>query len=213
MRLSIMTIKTPTFSLHKAIETLGLLGLLFLANWPLLTGGVQTDWIFRSELASAGQWYRLLTFPWVHLSWYHLLLDAGAFLLLWGDLHRHPLSRKLAIVAICGAASLFFALIFDNESGQLGLCGLSGIAHGLMVVSALNMAADGERRWGFAMLAMVLIKSLYEMITGTMLFEFLLLGLCGIPVAAAHAGGVAGGLLAYLLVVDPATPLLNRAST
>lgn len=45
--------------------------------------------------------------------------------------------------------------------------------------------------------AVVVSKSIYETISGHVLFEFMHLGLCGFPIAASHAGGVLGGIVAF----------------
>jgi hypothetical protein len=76
---------------------------------------------------------------------------------------------------------------------------LSGIAHGLMAVSGLEMIGEGvHRRTGWITFGSVAAKSLYEAYQGEVVFDFLHLGMCGIPLAACHLGGVAGATLLYL---------------
>jgi hypothetical protein len=91
-----------------------------------------------------------------------------------------------------------------------GLCGLSGIAHGLMAVSAVEMMRgqswrSPEWRIGAFTFALVAGKAAYEAATGHILFGFLYFGMVGDPVAVSHAGGIVGGLLAVVLL-----PLLAR---
>src|SRR4029077_3237908 len=86
-----------------------------------------------------------------------------------------------------------------------GLCGLSGIAHGLMAVSAGEMMAKAARRaseWrlGAVTFAIVMGKAAIEAISGRILFGFLYFGMVGDPVAVSHAGGIVGSLLAMLLL-------------
>ena len=85
-----------------------------------------------------------------------------------------------------------------------GLCGLSGIAHGLMAISALDMmntpANKTLLRAGVASFIMVVAKSIIEAGTGRILLEHLHFGAMGSPVAVCHAGGVLGGVCAWLLV-------------
>src|SRR3954471_7672448 len=85
-----------------------------------------------------------------------------------------------------------------------GLCGLSGIAHGLMVISALELMSEREDRtlfWmGLACFGMVVLKSAFEAFSGRMLFTFLDFGMVGDPVAVTHAGGALGGLLCWVVI-------------
>ena len=84
-----------------------------------------------------------------------------------------------------------------------GLCGLSGIAHGLMVVSALDLMEQSKDktlfRMGLICFGLVILKSVYEAFSGRMLFTFLDFGLVGDPVAVTHAGGALGGLVFWFL--------------
>lgn len=176
-------------------------GLLLLGvNLPLWHGGVNGGLLFLPAAAMHGQWWRWLTFPLVHLSWYHLLLDGGAFLLLYHGLQEKGRLKRTLILAMCSAGSLLMGL-WRGEVNANGLSGMSSIAHGLMAFSALEMIRDtNQRTWGLASLAMVAAKSLYELISGKVAFEFMHMGLCGQPEAACHAGGVLGGLAAFALI-------------
>ncbi|MBN2164217.1 MAG: rhombosortase [Pontiellaceae bacterium] len=175
--------------------------ILLAVNSPLLFGRVCDPLIFRPEAWIAGEWWRAVTFPFVHVSLYHLLLDSSAFLYLYHGLGRMSFTRRGAIAAGCTFGSLIASLAFSSLNG--GLCGLSGIAHGLMAVSGLELAfsADhGLRRTGWMCLAIIIGKSLFELLTGQVLFAFLHLGSVGAPVAATHFGGVAGGLASFALI-------------
>jgi hypothetical protein len=86
-----------------------------------------------------------------------------------------------------------------------GLCGLSGIAHGVMAVSAVEMMVNQSHhstwwRVGAFTFALVVGKAAFEAISGQVLFRFLYFGLMGYPVAVSHAGGIVGGLLVMLLL-------------
>ncbi|MCP4042215.1 MAG: rhombosortase [Gammaproteobacteria bacterium] len=174
------------------------------ANLHLINGDSGTDLVFLPGAVAAGEWWRVLTFPFVHVSWYHLLLDAGAFLLLYKEIEDLPVHTRTLVLIMCGAFSLGAALLASTMITQLGLCGLSGIAHGLMAFAALRMVNDPELRtvgrWFFAL---VVSKAVYEALTGTVLLEFLYMGWCGSPIAACHAGGVLGGILAFTLISQP----------
>ena len=78
----------------------------------------------------AGQW-RILTHPFVHVSWYHLLLDGAAFFILYAAFRTAFLRRLAYVVPALG--SMTAAMISPRGSGVLPR-GLSGLGHGLMAV-------------------------------------------------------------------------------
>lgn len=172
--------------------------LIALANLPLLSGHVWEPLLFVPSRVAAGDWWRVLTAPFAHVGLYHLVLDAGAFLLLYRSLQEPSRARRLAVVAACAAGSLLAALpqLLPDRS----LCGLSGIDHGLLAYAALELTADLEKplvRTGLASLLIVLAKAAYEAAAGHVLFAGWHLGDVASPVAVCHAGGVLGGLAAY----------------
>jgi rhomboid family GlyGly-CTERM serine protease len=175
--------------------------LLLIVNLPLAWGEVRTSLIFLPEAVRQGQWWRVVTFPLVHLSWYHFLLDGCGFLLLFGCLEERRWLAKSLYVVGSGAGALLLSLAMDPSIATQGLCGLSSIAHGLMAISALEMLRhEDQRRWGWISLSIVVGKSAYELWAGHVLFEFLHMGMCGHPLAACHAGGVLGAMIAFGLI-------------
>jgi rhomboid family GlyGly-CTERM serine protease len=197
--------KTQSTHLLKA-SPLGIKGsiwawtiLLLIVNLPLAWGEVRTSLIFLPEAVRQGQWWRVVTFPLVHLSWYHFLLDGCGFLLLFGCLEEQRWLAKTLYVVGAGAGALLLSLALDPSIATQGLCGLSSIAHGLMAISALEMLRhEDQRKWGWISLSIVVGKSAYELWAGHVLFEFLHMGLCGHPLAACHAGGVLGAMIAFV---------------
>lgn len=174
------------------------IAVLIAANFMLLLGRVCEPLIFFPSQLAAGEWWRTLTFPFVHVSWYHLLLDAGAFLFLYHGLQETSSRRRLLTVAACAIGSLGASLASSSLTG--GLCGLSGIAHGLMAVSALEIMKTPDRTLrnaGTICFLLVVLKSIYEALTGAIAFEFLHFGSVGRAVAVCHAGGVLGGIVMY----------------
>lgn len=172
-------------------------------NWPLVHGICNSALIFLPGAVGAGESWRVLTHPFVHVTWYHLLLDGSAFFLLYHDLGAQPAWKRIAYVVASAAGSLLLPLVTDPTIAVKGLCGLSGIGHGLMVISALESMKSGNdalvRRIGLVSLLLVIAKSLFEALTGKILFGFLYFGLVGDPVATTHAGGALGALLAWLV--------------
>src|SRR5438046_3274341 len=61
-------------------------GILLILNAPMLVGSCWSLMTFEKALVLEGEWWRLLTHPFVHVSWYHLLLDATGFLTLYASL-------------------------------------------------------------------------------------------------------------------------------
>lgn len=199
-------------SLRGRLDMLILLAAVIILNAHLIGLGSSSWALFLPAAVKDGQWWRLFTHPFVHVSWYHLLLDAGAFFLLYDGLEEKSTARRLLLLPICAAGGLLAAQVFSPQIDTAGLCGLSGTAHGLMAFSGLEMMrAPGKRGPGIAFFVLVTAKSLYELATGTVFFDFLHMGLCGAPVAACHFGGVAGGTAAYLLFSGLSLPHQNRA--
>ena len=190
------------------LEAIVFMTLLVGCNLHLLTGGPPAALVYDQAAVLAGQWWRLFTHPLVHVSRYHLGLDALAVVILW---RLMPLSvaAKIGTFLVCGIASLTGAVLFSPLIGQTGLCGLSGIAHGLMVVAGVlalrRFWAEGRRdlRAGFfggILCAAGLGKSLVEVASGGALLAGLHGGDLGIPIVEAHLGGALGGLVAGLLL-------------
>jgi rhomboid family GlyGly-CTERM serine protease len=186
-------------------ETLFFAVLLVIFSGPMLFGSTSQTMIFQPGAVQGGEWWRVLTHPFVHVTWYHLLLDASAFFLLYNGLLETKAARRLVYVLAGAAGSLLLSWLAAPAIATNGLCGLSGIAHGLMAVSAVEMMRDQsprstEWRIGAFTFALVVGKAAYEAITGHILFGFLYFGLVGDPVTVSHAGGIIGGLLAMLLL-------------
>jgi hypothetical protein len=132
------------------------------------------------------------------------LLDAGAFLGLYHLLNRYRSWERLTAAALCAMGSLVAAL-FSVSIDRLGLCGLSGAAHGLMALCGLELAFGRHRVRGGAwvgMLCFVLVagKSVIEAVTGRVFFAAMHLGSVGVPMTLCHLGGVLGGLVAFGLL-------------
>jgi len=191
-------------------ELLLFTGLLALANLPMLFGSSFQSLAFRPDEVLRGEWWRLFTHPFVHVTWYHLLLDGAAFLSLYSTLAETRLSRRLGYVFAAGAGSLLLSWAAAPDPAN-GLCGLSGIAHGLMAVSAVELIIahaprSSERRLGWISLGLVIGKAAFEALTSRMFLSFLDFGMLGTPVAVSHAGGIIGALGAMLVLNHLHTP-------
>lgn len=184
------------------LSSVGLIGfclLMGVLNGHLLGINDIRSFLFLPHAVASGQWWRFLTFPFVHVSWYHLVLDVGAFLYLYSSIQQNTFER-LGHVIISGAFSLAAAFILSPEINDIGLCGLSGIDHGLMAAAALWMIRNKEdRRLGYSCLTLLIAKCVYEMVAGDVFFSSIHLGLCGTPLVACHLGGFVGGMVSFFL--------------
>ena len=187
---------------NNRVELAFWIGLLVLANLGLLIGNSPSiDLTFRPQAVAAGEWWRIFISPFVHVSRYHLLMDGTAFLLVYAGLEERRWSRRLALALCSAAGSLLLPLAIAPELNQIGLCGLSGAAHGLTAVSALEMLRHRQqRKVGGVLLVALLSKTAWEMWSGTVFLQFLHFGDIGQPIVATHAGGVLGGVAGFLLI-------------
>jgi len=175
---------------------------LVIANAVLFQRCLCCSSCFLPDAVSAGEWWRVITHPFVHVSLYHLLLDVSVFFLLYTELRDKAWFERFTLLLAAGAGSLLVSLWAAPAIQARGLCGLSGIAHGLAAVTALEMMRGAKDRtlWrlGLASLLLVVGKSLIEAVTGRIAFESLHFGQLGFPIAVCHAGGALGALLAWL---------------
>ena len=173
-------------------------------NLPLAVGSVSESMIFSPQHVFDGQLWRIFTHPFVHVSWYHLLLDATAFFLLYMQLAEQSRTKRTLYVVGCGISSLLAVLVALPGVNSIGYCGLSGIGHGLMAVCALEMIRSASsnksvKLVGVLCLGLLIGKCLVEAFTGKMVFSFFHTDLIGSPVALAHGGGVLGGCVMYMV--------------
>lgn len=188
----------------KRLELCFWLFLLALCNYSLLDGQISTQYIFVPELVMKGQWYRAVLSPFAHVSSYHLILDAAAFLLLWNGLERMSWCGRWACFGGCWAGSLALPLVWSAQVYERGLCGLSGIAHGLFAVTALEMLMDRDskqsRVLGGVLFAGLLAKIFWEMASGGGVMNNLHFGNVGVPIVTSHLGGLVGGCAVYCIL-------------
>lgn len=182
-----------------------LMAALVIFNLPLCFGWIEARWMFFPKSSPYSAWWQTLTFAFIHVSWYHLLLDAAAFYFIYKGLAEQGEFRRLLYTAGAAAGTLILPLLFQSERLEQGLCGLSGPAHGLMAVSALELITRRSdtresRQIGLWMLGVVCGKSLYEAISGHGLFEWLHFGLFAQPISLCHLGGVVGGMLMFACI-------------
>ncbi len=178
------------------------IALLAVVNAGLLLGRPMHGLAFSSAGAEAGEWWRFVTYPLVHVSGYHLLLDAAGFLILYAMLNESTVVRRVAAGLAASAGSLgLVVLVGAPDLASLGLCGLSGPAHGLMTIVSLQQIGSANRTEaaaGWVCMGLVGVKSLVEAMTGSVFLSLYHIGDVGTPVAACHFGGMLGGTAWWL---------------
>ena len=177
--------------------------LILMLNLPMLVGGGNSGSLALDFGAvRAGEWWRVATCSLVHVSWYHLLLDAGAFLFLYGSLPLERRWQRLLMVISTAVGSLAAVCFASPLTAQFGFCGLSGIDHGLMAIASLEMIArrkpDAFPTMDAISLAGLSGKCAIEAITGQALFASWHLGSVGTPIVISHLGGLLGGALGWV---------------
>ena len=191
--------------IRKRSETAVFLLALVVLNISVLSSGYLEKLIYVPDQVRVGEWWRLITHPFVHVSWYHFLLDSSAFILLYDGLLAECRSKRFVYVLGGAAGALTVSSLTSSKVGVIGLCGLSGIAHGLMVISGLEMISFGRNRAqiiaGSLSLLIIISKSVYEAVTGKAFLAGIHFGLLGTPIPQCHLGGVVGGAIVFFLYV------------
>lgn len=173
-------------------------GLLFFLNIPLfLTGLPHPALFFQTDLPASGKILAFFTHAFVHVSPYHLLIDGIGFFAVYTALRQPEILVRFWYGGCALAGALGLALL-SPLAEQVGYCGLSGLAHGLMAVMGLELLTEKENRiFGLGVLLVLMVKAGVEVATGTLPFEDLHPGGLGTPLVTAHAGGILGGFFAF----------------
>jgi rhomboid family GlyGly-CTERM serine protease len=181
-------------------ELVAFAGLLIVANLHLLGAPTAEALIFQGDRVIAGELWRVFTHPFVHVSFYQLALDGGAFFLCYMTLRQPHLGKRLMAIVICSLGGLGGAYLFGSVTVAYGFCGLSGAAHGVLALSMLEMISDEDRinrMTGCVCLAILIGKCVYEVITGVPFLGGLHFGNIGVPLLGSHLGGAVAGMLIY----------------
>lgn len=191
---------------HKEIILFAVL--ILATNVGLFVGDFPEALSYVPEKVMSGQWWRLATHPFVHVSLYQLMLDGAAFLMLYAQLAETRLGRRLGyLLGIHTAVTTAVTMSLPGVQAA-GYCGLSGIAHGLMAVWCLERMgifggaephpAEKTERWMAVMIFFgLLVKSAYEVAVGHVFLESTHFGYVGVPVVASHLAGVIGAVMTY----------------
>ena len=116
------------------------------------------------------------------------------------SLREKRLSLRLLFLVGSGAGSLTAALLSEPKIFEIGFCGLSGIAHGLMAVWALELFLSPQssifvRQLGAISFTLVSLKCLWESILNAPFWGFAHFKPHGNPHRRLSCGGSREGML------------------
>ncbi len=162
--------------------------LLFLL--PMLIG--EKGWLYRREAVLEGEWWRLLSSHFAHLSWVHLLLNSVGVIIAWQLFEPwwRPATWFTALLW-CSLATGLALFWLSPEVAWYG--GFSGALHGMFVVgAALALLEDRDGLAGVVLLLLA-AKVLWEQWSGGSDITAQFIG--GAVVVDAHLYGALAGLL------------------
>ena len=123
------------------IELFVFVVLLIICNIHLLKNTFPIETVLLPDKIFTGEWWRLFSNFFTHLSWYHLFVDTSAIFILASCIDKRNINLYLIMIT---TGSIIFPLLFSKIIYTNGLCGLSGVAHGLMAIAALEMIANKQ---------------------------------------------------------------------
>ncbi len=135
----------------------------------------------------AGQWWRLLSGHWVHLSLRHAVLNALGLALMWA-LFARDYSPLQWLWIVLGAILAIDAGLWLWDSTLQWYVGSSGVLHGVMAAGTLAHLKRREPD-GWLLLAFLAGKLAYEHLVGPLPFS----GTADVVIDA-HLFGVIGGV-------------------
>jgi rhomboid family GlyGly-CTERM serine protease len=173
-------------------------GILALVSLLLAMGGddARQALAYNRTGLEAGEFWRLLTGHFVHLSLKHLLLNlVGLALVVWIVGHAYSWSGWLFVVVLSIVSiDVGFWLLYPELGWYVGI---SGFLNGILAAGLVVGVADRERE-SIALALIVLVELTWEQTVGPMPGSESTSG--GAVVVDAHIYGAAGGLLAAALL-------------
>lgn len=158
--------------------------------------------LLSSQSFHKGMWWQFITHPFTHVSWYHLVIDAAAFICVYAGMKERRMSIRIIYFLACAAGSVI-AVFMSASFYNYGYCGLSGVGHGILAINALELLVSqekAERTAGKVAVGILLVKSAVEVFTGVPLFASLHIGDIGIALVESHIGGIAAGIIIWIVI-------------
>lgn len=170
---------------------------LAFAGFLLVIWMLQPMWLaFERPLIEAGQWWRLLTGQYLHISLAHLLGNLGGLGIAWLLFAEHWRGWRFALVAaVCVLGSnLGMWLLHPYIDYYVGF---SGALYGLIAFGAVKDWLHGVR-FGMGISIALILKVSYEFFVAPV--PFLGLSADSLLAVEAHFYGVLSGLLMVVLL-------------
>jgi rhomboid family GlyGly-CTERM serine protease len=168
----------------------------------MLPENIQSYFRYDQMAVEEGQLWRLITGHLLHLSWYHLISNLAAlvlvFILLSSQLRAIWLGYSITCIALLCSAGLF---VFSTYVKWY--VGLSGVIHGVVVLGCALAISQGER-WAIFLTVGTVIKLVLEQAGVAIGSDPARLG--GDIIVDAHLWGALAGIsVALPLIIIPGT--------
>ena len=149
----------------------------------------------------AGEYWRILTGHFVHLTWMHLLMNLIGFLLIWILFGKLISPLTWMIIVILSSVMISFALLNFNPD-LFWYVGFSGVLHCLFVVGCLH-DMQVRRTDGQLLFLAIIAKLAWEQYAGPLPGSEAAAG--GNVIVDAHLyGAISGVILVTILLLIPA---------
>jgi rhomboid family GlyGly-CTERM serine protease len=165
----------------------------------MLVLGLHPQWAvwmpFDRQAILAGQWWRLLSAHWVHLSLAHALGNVAGGVLLWWLFAANFTLKNILATLITASLAVSLGLWFFNPEVEWYV-GMSGVLHGFWALGAVGLWRSDRQLATLALLGLV-IKLWAEWRFGSASSSVYLGG--ATVITAAHRFGALSGLLVAAL--------------
>ncbi|PCJ59045.1 MAG: rhombosortase [Planctomycetota bacterium] len=179
--------------------------LLVCINTPLFSETYNQTFSFNPTLLLQGEYWRFITHPFVHISFYHLLTDTLVLVILWSLLQSYSFAEKLLLILTCLIGSLIGAWAGMNHYQVYDYSGLSGINYGLIGFICMQMMRQKQIlkifKIGVSVFYFsVLLMSIIELTIGSHFLSSIHLGNVGTPIISSHLAGIITGTFFYFII-------------
>jgi rhomboid family GlyGly-CTERM serine protease len=171
--------------------------LALMAIVMLISKEVALDIKYDRSLISSGEWWRLFTGHFQHLSWEHLILNSIGLVFVWllvGDSHT-PNQWLSVFIILSFALSIAFLFVYPELKWYVGM---SGIIHGLLVSGLMVVFIRIRELFSILLLLVIAGKISYEQYHGTSDYLVEIIG--GQVVTEAHMIGALVGIFTGLVI-------------
>jgi len=145
----------------------------------------------------AGEYWRLITAHFVHLSWGHCLLNIAGYVLILA-LFGEYLTTGLFLLTILLSMLAIDIGLFTLHKDIHWYVGFSGVLHGLFLAGLIFAYKIDRHSWAKWLLAILTLKLVWEMFMGALPGSTQMSG--GKVIVEAHFYGALGGLISSLIV-------------